>query len=107
MTVSDESRHVQMWHLRSAAVDEFVRAPNQFAAWETLRDRPTADFGLVVTAEADESADPIVVRTSALMFWWGRDDEAEAFVGAAVANGLPDTTTADRQFQPPRTERAR
>ncbi len=87
------------WHLRSRAINEVVRAEDQFAAWNTLRDRPAEDFGLVVEAEPDENGDPIPVRTSALMFSWRRDDDAEAFVAAAVAQGLPDTTGADRAFR--------
>lgn len=88
----------RVWHLRSRAINVVVRAEDQFAAWDTLRDRPAEDFGLAVSAEADESDDPISVRTSALMFSWGRDEEAELFVALAVEQGLPDTTAGDRRF---------
>lgn len=58
-----------------------------------------SDFGLIVTAEADENGDPIPVRTSALMFSWGRDDDAEEFIDLAIDAGLPDTTKEDRAFR--------
>ena len=87
-----------LWHVRSRAIDELVRAEDQFAAWDALRERPAEDFGLIVLAEPDESGDPISVRTSALMFSWGRDDDAKHFISLAVANGLSDTTEEDRRF---------
>lgn len=90
------------WHLRSRAVNEVVHAPDQFDAWDTLRDRPAEDFGLVVTAEPDESGDPITVRTSALMFSWGREVDAAAFVVIAVESGLPNTTLEDLRFGRPK-----
>lgn len=83
------------WHIRSREINEVVNAADQFAAWDTLSDRPVEDFGLVVAAEREEDADPVYVRTSALMFRWGRDADAEAFISVAVANGLPDTTEQD------------
>lgn len=86
------------WRLKSRGIDEIVAASDQFDAWDTLRDRPVEDFGLIVTAEPDESGDPIPARTSGLMFSWGRDEDAAAFVALAVENGLPDTTEADRLF---------
>lgn len=93
------ARVARPWQLRSAAINEIVRAADQFEAWDTLRDRPADDFGLLVTAETGETGNPIPVRTSALMLSWGRDDDAQAFVDLAVAQGLPDTTTADRAFR--------
>lgn len=83
------------WILRSHHIFEVVEAPDQWAAWNTLRLRPTTDFGLLVTAEADEDGNPIAVRTSRLMFGWGRDMDAHEFISAAVAEGLTDTTLAD------------
>lgn len=78
------------WHLRSREIDEIVSAADQWEAWDTLRDRPPADFGLVVSAEPDERGDDerIPVQTEALMRRWGRDDEAVAFHQAAVDLGL-------------------
>ena len=87
-----------LWHVHTFAIDEFVRAADQFEAWDTLRDRPLEEFGLVVTAEPDESGDPIFVRTSQLMFKWGREEDALATVAHAVANGLPDTADVDRKW---------
>lgn len=87
-----------VWRVRTGAIDECVRAEDQFAAWATLRERATADFGLVASAEPEESGDPIMVRTSALMAWWGRDSDAAAFVAVAVEAGLPDSTALDREF---------
>jgi hypothetical protein len=95
--VSTETR-TRTWRLRSKGIDEVTRADDQFAAWETLRARPVEDFGLVVTAEPDESGNPIPVRSSALMFAWGREEDARAAVAVAVAAGLPDTTEQDRRF---------
>lgn len=90
------SEHV--WLLRSGTINEVVRAADQFAAWRTLSERPVEDFGLILTAERDEDDDPIAARTSALMFAWGRDEDARTFVAAAIAAGLPDTTEADLLF---------
>ena len=87
------------WQLRSRAINEVVQAADQFAAWDTLSDRAAEDFGLIVEAEPDENGDPFLVRTSALMFWWGRDGEAEAFIALAIACDLGDTTEVDRRFR--------
>lgn len=91
-----DSTHV--WRVKSGRIDEHVRAADQFEAWNTLRDRPAEDFGLIATAEPEEDADPIGAHTAGLMFSWGRDEDAVAFIAMAVANGLPDTTEADRAF---------
>lgn len=88
------------WVLRSRNIFEVVEAHDQFAAWNTLRIRPADDFGILVTAEPDEDGDPIPVRTSQLMMSWGREDDGLAFVAAAIAAGLPDTTSADRGHLP-------
>lgn len=98
MTRPEQTLAERTWQLRSAAIDEIVQARDQFEAWDTLRDRPIEDLGLVVEAEPDENADPIPVRTSGLMFRWGRDDDARAFIELAIANDLPDTTAADLAF---------
>jgi hypothetical protein len=88
-----------IWHLKSGSIDELVNAKDQFDAWLTLRDRPAGDFGLVVSAEPDERpSDAVHVRTSALMFAWGREDDAEQFIDLAIDAGLPDTTDRDRAF---------
>lgn len=87
------------WHVRTRLINEVVQADDQFVAWDTLRGRPAEEFGLIVVAEPDESGDPIPVRTSALMFSWGRDEDAARFIAAAVDQGLPDTTAEDRLFR--------
>ena len=98
------------WHLRSAGINEIVRAVDQFTAWNTLRQRPTEDFGLIVTAEPDENDDRIPVHTSALMTWWGRDEEAQLARDFAISKGLPDTAESDaafaeaRRLSPPESE---
>lgn len=97
MSERDEAR---LWHLRSGVIDEWVRAIDQWEAWMTLRDRPVTDFGLLATAEPDEAGedDVLLARSSGLMFWFGRDADAEDLIAAAMANGLPDTTERDRRF---------
>lgn len=76
------------WHLRSRAINEVVRAADQWEAWDTLRDRPVEDFGLIVVAERNEDADPIPVKTEMLMRRWGRDDDADAIHALVVELGL-------------------
>lgn len=83
------------FHLRSGSISEFIYAADQFEAYDTLKDRSAYDFGLIVEAEPDENDDPILVRTSQLMFRWRRDDEAKLFVQRAIQEGMPDTTEAD------------
>lgn len=85
------------WHLRSLKINEVVHASDQFAAFDTLRDRPVEDFGMIVSAEPNEAGNDasIPARTSLLMFRWGRDDEARRFVARMVELGMPDTTEAD------------
>jgi hypothetical protein len=85
------------WRVRSRAIDEIVVVADQFAAWDTLKGRPVEDFGLIVTAEPNESADPIPIHTAALMFSWCRDADALRLIEVAVANGLGDTEIADRE----------
>jgi len=83
------------WQLRSGTINEVVNAPDQWAAWNTLRNRPLSDFGLIVTAEADENGDPIPVHTASLLFSWHRDQDAQALISLAIEHGLPDTTATD------------
>lgn len=86
------------WHVRSRAIDEVAAAADQFDAWDTLRDHPIEDFGLIVTAEPNESDDPIPIHTAALMYSWGRIADAEALIALAVQHDLPDTTEANQAF---------
>lgn len=78
-----------LWHLRSAAIDELVRADDQWEAWDTLRERPIEDFSLVVVAEPNEDADAsIPVQTAMLMRRWERDQDADLCDEAARRAGL-------------------
>jgi hypothetical protein len=83
------------WHIRSGDIREIVYAADQFAAWDTLRDRPAEEFGLIAEAEPDEDTDPYLVRTSLLMIRWNRDDDARRFVARGMEEGMPDTTAED------------
>lgn len=76
------------WMLRSRQIAEVVVAEDQWGAWNTLRNRPVEDFGLLVTAEPDENDDPIPVHTATLMRKWGRTAEADAFDDRARELGL-------------------
>lgn len=89
----------QKWRLTSRQIDEAVVAEDQHAAWNTLRNRPVEDFGLIVTATpSNNDDDAIPVRTAALMLTWGRDSDALDFIEAAVAQGLPDTRDGDMRY---------
>jgi len=79
---------VARWHIRSREINEVVEADDQWEAWDTLRDRSALDFGLIATAEPDESGDPIPVHTATLMRRWGRDEDAEKFDAVAREAGL-------------------
>ena len=83
------------WHLTSRRINEVVEAEDQWAAWNTLRNRPADDFGMLVQAEANENGDPIPVKTTTLMTRWGRDEDAAAFGALARSQGLPDRTGLD------------
>jgi hypothetical protein len=87
----------QLVHISTRDVDEYVRARDQFEAWDTLKDRPVEDFGIVTTAELNESSDPIPIRTAALLFSWCRDEDALRLIEVAMANDLPDTELVDRE----------
>jgi hypothetical protein len=84
----NESPSLIAFRLRSAFIDRVVRAADQWEAWDTLRDRPASHFGLIVTAEPDESADPIPVQTATLMRRWGRNAAADLFDTLAREKGL-------------------
>lgn len=87
------------WHLTSIRVDEFVNAKDQFEAWDSLRERPATDFGLIVAAlVSNETLDDgcYLIRTSILMFRWGRDSDADRFVALAIERGFPNSSNEDR-----------
>jgi hypothetical protein len=75
------------WRLRTGTIDVTVVAEDQWTAWDTLRDNPTEDFGLIVLGTPDEG-DPVAVKTEALMRRWDRASDAQAFHDAAVLQGL-------------------
>ena len=85
-----ESSGAIRWQLRSRAINEVVVADDQWGAWDALRDRSIYDFGLVVSAEPNESGDneAIPVHTATLMRRWGRDEDAEQFDALAREQGL-------------------
>jgi hypothetical protein len=85
------------WHLTSAEISTFVYAEDQFAAYDTIRDLPAEDFGMIVQAEPDENMEPFPVRTSLLMFRWGREADALRFIARGMELGMPDTTREDRK----------
>jgi hypothetical protein len=85
------------WLVQSAEISEFVFASDQFEAWDALRDRRAEDFGLIAKAEVNESGDPFLIRTSALMYRWGRDADGERFISRGMEVGMPDTTVQDKQ----------
>lgn len=78
------------WIIRSKDILETVRAVDQWEAWDTLRDRPMTDFGLIVTASPNDAPedDRIGVQTEALMRRWGRVGEADQFHALAAEMGL-------------------
>lgn len=87
---------MKRWLVQSGGISEIVNAADQWQAWDCLRDYATDQFGLATTAEPDENGDPFMVRTSLLMYRWGRDDDAREIQESAIENGWPDTTTEDR-----------
>lgn len=87
------------WVLRTAELHRITQQPDQWAAFDTLREMPLRYFGLLVTAEAHESMNPIGIRTSALLYRWGRELDARLAIAIAVDQGLPDTTEADEKFR--------
>jgi hypothetical protein len=87
------------WQLRSRQIREVVHAPDVWAAFDTLRDRPIDDFGLVVEAEPNElgSDQSIPVRTSVLMLRWKRMEDWDVCIQTGIAAGYGDTSAADRE----------
>lgn len=80
---------MQEWRVRSRTFDQVVVAVDQWAAWDTLRDRPAEDFGLVATASPDNDDDrAIPVQTATLMRRWGRLADACEFDDLARSMGL-------------------
>ena len=74
-----------------------IEASDQWEAYDSLRDMPVERFGILVVAmpEGGTTDDSIAVRTSMLMFRWGRRMDAHLFLARAMAEGLPDTSAKD------------
>ncbi len=85
------------WTVETLKEIRNVEASDQWEAYDTLRDLPIERFGLIVVAtpEGRSSADSIPIRTSMLMFRWGRRMDAHLFLARAMAEGLPDTSAKD------------
>lgn len=86
------------WFVSSKNIDEVVEAADRWEAFDTLRDRPAEDFGLIVEVQPvrETQEEAVAIRTSALFGKrWGRPEIAERFIAAAVAQGLGDTTEVD------------
>jgi hypothetical protein len=79
---------VQRWSIHTRQLFAVVEASSQWEAWDTFKDEPVGKFGLIVSAEPDESGDPIPVQTEMLMRRWGREADADAFHNLAVEKGL-------------------
>ena len=80
---------MQEWRIHSRAIDEVVVAVDQWAAWNTLRNHPAEDFGLIVVAAPDGNEDrAIPVHTATLMRKWDRLADALAFDELARRQGL-------------------
>lgn len=87
------------WRVRSAKIDVVVTGrAEQWDVFDQIADRPLADFGIIVCAEHNEDANPVCVRTSILMYRWGRDGDAAKAIRHAVQSGLSDTTERDKQL---------
>ncbi len=85
------------WFLTSKDIDEIVEADDQWQAFDSLQNRSSDDFGLIVEAQPvnETQAESIGVRSSMLFYRWGRAGEAQQFIQAAVLAGLSDTTARD------------
>jgi hypothetical protein len=79
---------VTVWLIKTKDITEVVDAPDQFAAWDTLSERPMNEFGLIVTAEQNEDGNPIGIHTAALMRRWDRQSAAQLFDQLARSKGL-------------------
>lgn len=89
------AKRKKKWVVSSGDIREVAYAADQFEAWDTLRDRPAEEFGLVAEAEPDENGEPYPIRTSILMFRWHRDADAKRFIARMKDLEGIDTTAAD------------
>lgn len=93
--LSSEQSDNRLWHVKSGAIDELVPADDQWEAWDQFRGYPVEAFGLLLSAEPNENADPLLVRTSHAMVRWDRMEDAKLFAARAAEFGLPDTLAQD------------
>jgi len=85
---SSNQTKAQRWVVEFAGGSLIVQAPDQWGAWDALRDRRLEDFGLICSAEPNENGDPFLVQTETLMRRWGRETDADLCHEAAVKEGL-------------------
>ena len=91
-----------LWLLTSAGGTAPVDADDQWAAFDTLKDEPLENFGLLVSASTDLSpGNTYGVRTSLLLARWGRIEDARTVIDRVIAAGGPDTSAEDLPAAPP------
>lgn len=87
------------WYVDTKNIHTIVVAADQFEAYDTLKENPATDFGLIVTAQrVDKTEDEgsYGCRTSLLMGKrWGRVEDAKLFVEAGIAQGMGDMSETD------------
>lgn len=89
----------EQWAVGSGGITKVVMAHDQWEAFDVFSTMQVGSFGLVVStirvgAEQDEM---VSVRTSLLMYRWGRVVDGHMFIMAAVKKGFPDTSALDMQ----------
>ncbi len=92
------------WTVETLRTMHNVEAKDHWEAYDSLCNSPVEEFGLLVVAipEGGTFLDSIAVRTSALMFRWGRRMDAHLFLARAMAEGLPDTSRLDDPIRNPK-----
>lgn len=77
------------WTLRTGSIREDAVEADQWAAWNTLRNRAAEDFGLIAVAIPNGDEERMIpVQTAALMRTWGRTEDAARFDDLARSKGL-------------------
>lgn len=88
---------MKSWLVISGEIRQWVSASNQYEAWDCLKEFSAEQFGAIATAEPNESDNPFIIRTSVLLFHWGRDQDARRWIERMMEEGSPDTEFEDRQ----------
>ena len=86
------------WYVDTKAIHEIVVADSSWDAFDSLRDRDVAEFGMIVTAQrVDQTEEESrAIRTSMLFGKrWGKPEIARRFIEHGLTLGLPDTTRED------------